>query len=209
LSQESATNVDRYENGTTIEADVTGTEVDLTDAEGADDLTTAGSLTGSANGESHTLVAEGIVVPVDSVETTTDTQGENDTIGKYTIEFEVTAVEGDFYIAETATEGTSATTGVEFSIDGGTATSTGVLSSSADEETSGVFTVREGETETFTLTVTVDPVATGLYRVQLGNVNYTSDDDGVTATEAYTPNSSSRLPNWLRDCTRFLILSYL
>jgi hypothetical protein len=38
LSQESATNVDRYENGTTIEADVTGTEVDLTDAEGADDL---------------------------------------------------------------------------------------------------------------------------------------------------------------------------
>lgn len=183
-SQESSTNVDRYSNGTTIEANVTSVERDLTDAEGADDIDT---FSGSASGESHTLVAEGIVIPVDGVEATTDTQGENDTIGKFTIEFEVTAVEGDFYIKELATEGTSATTGVEFSVDGGTATSSGVLSSTADEDTSGVFTVREGETETFTLTVTVDPSATGQYRVQLGNVNYTSDEDGITSTEAYTP----------------------
>jgi hypothetical protein len=140
-SQESATNVDRYANGTTIEADVTGTEVDLTDAEGSDDLGT-GALTGSANGESHTLVAEGIVVPVDSVEATTDTSGDNDTLGEFTIEFDVTAVEGDFYITDDATKGTSTqvSAGVAFTYQGDNASSTGdtvsgTLTSTADEET--------------------------------------------------------------------------
>ncbi len=186
-SQESSTNVDRYTNGTTIEANVTSVERDLTDAEGADDIDT---FSGTASGESHTLVAEGIVVPVDSVETSTDTSGDNDQTGQFTIEFEVTAVEGDFYILEDATEGTTATSGVEFTVDGPSgfaATSSGVLSSTADEDTSGVFTVREGETETFTLTVTVDTDTTGQHRVQLGNVNYTANANGTTATEAYTP----------------------
>jgi hypothetical protein len=40
----------------------------------------------------------------------------------------------------------------------------------------GVFTVREGETETFTLRVTVDPVYWSTSRVQLGHeVNFSSD----------------------------------
>jgi hypothetical protein len=182
-AQESSNNVDRYSNGTTIMAEVTATERDLTDAEGADDIS---ELSGSAVGEDHTLVAEGILVPVDGVETATDTSGENDTLGEFTIDFEVTAVEGDFYVYDLATIGTTATTGVEFTVDGAAgATTTGTLSSTADEDTDGVFTVREGETETFTLRVTVDAATSGDYRVTLGGVNYTEDTDGVNSTELY------------------------
>ena len=116
------------------------------------------------------------------VETTTDTSGDNDTLGEFEIEFEVTAVEGDFYIRELATEGTSATTGVEFTVDGTSATTSGTLSSTADEDTAGVFTVREGETETFTLRVTVNPDASGDFRVNLTGVNYAENSNGFYVT---------------------------
>lgn len=179
----------RYANGTQISASITSTETDAWDAEGADDLGDS-QFSGSAPGEDHTLVAEGIVIPVDSVETTESTSGDNDQTGTFEIEFEVTAVEANFYIAETATLGTAATTGVEFTVEGPSgfsATSSGVISSTADEDSTGVFTVREGETETFTLTVTIDTDTTGLHRVTLGNVNYDDDSTGVASTEAYVP----------------------
>jgi len=176
-----------YDNGDQIKAQVTSVERDLTDAEGADDVT---DFSGTATGETHTLVAEGIVLPVDGVETSTDTQGDNDQTGIFTIEFEVTAVEGDFYITDDVfTTGDTATTGVYYTVDGpGTATTSGVLSSTGDEDTTDVFTVREGETETFTLTVTVDASATGQHRVTLTEVNYTDETDGVSGVGAsYTP----------------------
>tara|TARA_B100002051_G_scaffold276820_1_gene329402 strand:- start:2814 stop:4880 length:2067 start_codon:yes stop_codon:yes gene_type:complete len=168
----------RYSNGTQIEATITSVELAAWDVEGADDVTPSGS----AAGDTHTLVAEGILVPVDGVETTTDTSGDNDTLGEFEIEFEVTAVEGDFYIRELATEGTSATTGVEFTVDGTSATTSGTLSSTADEDTAGVFTVREGETETFTLRVTVNPDASGDFRVNLTGVNYAENSNGFYVT---------------------------
>jgi hypothetical protein len=183
-AQESGNNVDRYENGTTIEARV---DVDATDAEGDEDIQT-GDLNGSAVGEEHILVAEGIVVPVDGVETRTDTTGDNDQTGTFSIDFEVTAVEEDFYIFERATEGAT-TTGVSFSVDGPTgfiATTSGTLSSTADQESSDFFVVREGETETFTLTVTIDTNTTGQHRVNLTGIGF-SDDEVIGGDETYTP----------------------
>ena len=183
-----------YDNGDQIKAQVTSVERDLTDAEGADDLSSADDqFSGTATGETHTLVAEGIVLPVDGVETSTDTQGDNDQTGIFTIEFDVTAVEGDFYITDDVfTTGDTATTGVYYVLDGPSglnATSSGVLSSTADEDTTDVFTVREGETETFTLTVTVDTNVTGQHRVQLSEVNYTDETDGESGVgTSYTPN---------------------
>ena len=174
-----------YANGETITASVSGSLAKITDAEGADDID-ADQISGSASGETHILVAEGIVIPVDGVETSTDTSGDNDNIGEFTITFDVTAVEGDFYIREFAT-GAATTTGVEFTVEGGSATSSGVLTSTADEDTTGVFTVRDGETETFTLTVTVDPLASGQYRVQLGNVYYSANANGIASPVTYTP----------------------
>ena len=180
-----------YSNGTTIKAEVTSTEVDATDAEGEDDLG-ASQLTGTAVGDVHNLVATGILIPVDGVTVSADTTGDNDQTGEFSIEFEVTAVEGDFYITDNVFASTSATNGVAFQVEGGSATSTGVLASTADEETDGVYTVRDGETETFTLTVTVDAAATAQYRVTLDEVNYSTNSDGVSAVmAAYLPTPAS------------------
>lgn len=186
-AQESSNNVDRYTNGTTIKASVTSVETDMTDAEGSDDIA---DFSGTAVGEEHTLVAEGILVPVDAVETATDTQGDNDQTGILTIEFDVTAVEADFYITDNVFGATSTTNGVVYTLEGPngfTATSSGVLSSTADEDTDGVYTVRDGETETFTLTVTVDTNTTGQHRISLSEINYSEDEDGITGAELYTP----------------------
>jgi hypothetical protein len=182
----------RYPNGTTVKASVTSVELGFWEAEGAEDLShsSPNQFSGTAVGDTHTLVAEGILVPVDGFSSEVDTLGQNDTIGEFTLEFEVSAVEGDFYITEFA--GTNATSnGVQFSVTGGTATTSASLTSTADEDSNGVFTVREGETETFTLVVTIDPVSTGTFRVALDEVWYSADVDGVTDSEVYLPTPVS------------------
>lgn len=183
-----------YANGATIQAKVTSAEAKATDAEGADDLA-ASQFSGTAIGDVHHLVADGILIPVDSVEVSADTTGDNDQTGEFTIEFEVTAVEGDFYITDNVAASTSATDGVAYMVEvgSGTTTNSGVLSSTADEEVDGVFTVRDGETETFTLTVTVDTSASTQARVTLSEVNYSEDPDGLSGTPYYpTPASDFR-----------------
>lgn len=174
-----------YSNGSTILAQVTSVERGATDAEGADNVAT---FSGTAVGETHTMVAEGIVVPVDGFTATVDTLGQDDTIGEYTLKFEVTAIEGDFYITDNAATSTGVVDGVRYTIDPAAAGSaTAVLESTGDEDTSGVFTVQEGETETFTLTVTYDPAAAGSFRVQLEEVWYSSNVNGTTGALQYTP----------------------
>jgi peptidoglycan hydrolase-like protein with peptidoglycan-binding domain len=178
-----------YSNGSTIKASVVRS---LTEAEGADDLEDVdGQFTGSAVGDMHTLVASGILVPVDGVTTSANTTGDNDQTGEFKIEFEVTGVEDDYYITELV--GESVSNGIQFLVEvaSGTTTASGVLSSTADEETPGVFTVRDGETETFTLTVTVDTSATAQARVTLTEVNYSANVNGVTGAQAYLPTPSS------------------
>ena len=172
---------DRYANGATIKASVTSTETDEWDAEGADDLAN-GQYDGTAVGDIHTLVAEGILVPADGFDSETDLLGQDDTIGEFVLTFEVTAVEDDFYItSQTATSGEAGIDeGVVYSVTNATGgTVTAILDSTADEDTTDVFTVREGETETFTLTVTVDPAAAAAVRVTLESIFYSSATDGV------------------------------
>lgn len=179
----------RYANGTQIQAVITSTETAVWDVEGADDVT----VDGAASGDTHTLVAEGIVVPADSVEATESTSGDNDQTGSFEIDFDVTAVEGDFYVFDVVTEGAfnATSTGVTFSVDGPSgfsATSSGVITSTADEDTAGIFTVREGQTETFTLTVTVDTDISGNHRVNLTGVGYSDDTIADDADDtAYQP----------------------
>lgn len=185
--------------GVTASGTVTSANADAIDAEGADDLGTS-QLSGSATGDDHTLRTSGLVIDVSSVEFDTSTSGDNDTIGIFTIEFQAEAFEGDFYVAEFAsTTGVTGagTGGLGYSIDGpGSPTSSGALTSTGDEDTSGVFTVREGEKETFTLTVTVDASVSGLHRVTLGEFVFSEDSDGVTGSEVttLTPASDYRTP---------------
>lgn len=181
--------VDNYANyGETIQAQVTEELVGQTVSVGIDAQLGVGQLMGSAIGDIHTLMSGGLIV--EAGDTSTDTQGENDTTGIFTIEFNVTAFEGDAYIKQFAS--TTADSGVEFAVEGpvNPTTISAVLSSTGDEDTSGVFTVREGETETFTLTVAVDASVAGQHRVILSEINYSENTDGLNA-ETYLPIPSS------------------
>ncbi len=169
------------DEGETIQASAS---TSLFTAEGVDDVT----ATGAAVGEEHTLRSAGLLVDAASVETETSTQGTNDTTGIFEISFDVTALEGDFYVNDYATSSATAVlAGVDFGVEGpGAVTSaTGVLSSTADDAT-GAFLVREGETETFTLTVTVDAGTTGQHRVTLNELWFSESSNGITSAETQT-----------------------
>ncbi|HEY0964352.1 MAG TPA: peptidoglycan-binding protein [Candidatus Paceibacterota bacterium] len=186
-----------YQNGETLIAQVTSAERDMTDAEGNDDIST---FSGSVVGKEQTLISEGITSPVGSVEFSTKTQGQNDTTGIFTVEFEVTAVEDDFYIRDFASTSAATTTGgFKFSVESAAGAPTNLsasINTTADEDTNGVYTVREGQTETFTLNIVVDASAPGQHRVILDNIFFSEDTDGVTNARAYrlTPVNEYRSP---------------
>ncbi len=179
-----------YGNGENIRARVTSTERNLTKAEGSDDVS---DFSGTAIGNIHDLVAEGISVNRDTVKFTTDTIGTNATIGTFNIEFKVTAIEGDYYIKRFASTTTDASNGgVQFEIVGGNDIDsvTASLSSSAREDGNGTYVVRDGRTETFTLLVTVDPTVAGQYAVGLEHIIFSTNPNGVTNAQEYKVNPS-------------------
>lgn len=186
-----------YANGETILAQVTSQERDRTRAEGEDDIE---SFSGSIVGNLQTLISEGIYILSDSVNMTTDTLGTNSTIGEFIIEFTVNAVEDDFYITDnTSTDNLTSIGGVQYSVEttaGTPASVSASLSSTAREDTNGVFTIREGRSEKFTLTVTVDAAAAGNHRVVLDALRFSSNPDGVTNGSTYTatPTNEFRTP---------------
>ena len=175
-----------YSNGESIIARITAAERDMTEAEGDDDVR---DFSGTVVGKVQTLISDGVYAQVGEARFSTDTQGSNDTTGIFTAEFKLTAVEGDFYIKDFAsTTASDGTGGVQFSIDttaGTPASVSASLSSSADERTPGVFMLREGDTETFTLTVVVDAVKAGNHRVAVDSLYFSSNTNGVTGSSEY------------------------
>jgi peptidoglycan hydrolase-like protein with peptidoglycan-binding domain len=162
-------NGSNYSSGATIKAQI---EDEAIEAEGADDLVSDGT----AMGEEHTLVTEGIVVPKSGFSDEGSVKSNDDgTIVEFTFEFQVSAFEDDFYVATS-----SVTTFVEGA---GAASSSVTVDSTGDEDTTGVFTVEEGETETFTVTVVLSSAVSGQYRVGLDNVKYTTNTDGVSSLQ--------------------------
>jgi len=181
-------------------ATIQASTVDV-DAVGADDFTVADVVAG----EEHQVVSEGIIVPQEGFTFDADTSGENDTLGNFDIEFDVTAFEGDFYIFDNATtaDATAITEGIQFVVQdsAGNAVTTGVtavLSTDGDEEENiggdNFFFIEEGETDTITLSVVVDPGATGQFRVVLQEVWFDEDTDLGTNADprVLTPASDYR-----------------
>jgi hypothetical protein len=179
--------LDEENENTTIMAAVTSANAQATGAVGHDDIVPT-DLKGAVFGETHTLITEGILVPADGVSTAVQTFGENDTIGEFEIEFKVTALENDFYIfASASTTSAGLDRGAGFTVDGVSTSGViaAVLTSTADEDSVDAFTVREGETETFTLTVSVDPDSAGQYRVTLDEIWFSDNPDGVTGANTF------------------------
>jgi peptidoglycan hydrolase-like protein with peptidoglycan-binding domain len=185
-------------NGVTIKAQVTSTERDLWQAEGADDLATT-QFKGTAVGDEHTLVAEGIAVVVDGTPTAvieTQDGADNDVI-RYTLELEVSAFEQDVYFdtdeAVSLDWDLATSSGGVLSVPTG---STTVIFSSSGEEVTGAFEILEGETETLTIEVTYKPTGNPTAaRLQLNSLTFGSS--AVTPTGSSwtaTPTETYRTP---------------
>ncbi len=176
------------DEGTTISAT---TDADDYDAEGADDLTASGpdQLQGTADSEEHTLRTEGATIELTDSSQTLKTNSDattTDDEGVFTLEFDVTAFNGDLYIDDIATRGVTLTNGVNFVVLTGGATTTAgtdVATLDSDAElTGGKFLVRDGETESFTLTVEYDPATSASYKAQLYSVNFKVDSNAPADT---------------------------
>lgn len=166
-----------YANGTTLEVDVTATERDEWSAEdvNGDELLDA-DKTGTGNGEEHTLLGEGIFAEIVSTDADVNAGDNNaNDEGNFVIKFDVTAFEDTFYLGSTTAQA------VTFHVekDGATVstTTTASITSTATKDTStGNYRVDEGETETFTLNVSINPEVTGYYAVELDTLNYNNDN---------------------------------
>ena len=147
---------------------------------------------GSADGETHTVSLSGVLAR--DGEATSSTQVLNTTTGAeegtYEITFEVEAIEEDVYIYKGADIASSTTSGVVYTIyQDGTASTTLVSSSQASDnleandsdngDTSDYFIVRAGagNSRSFTLSVSINPVTTGFYKVELESVRFDETED--------------------------------
>lgn len=179
----------RADEGVTIYGHV---DADGIEAEGTDDLDD-GQLSGASTGDTHILRTNGVILK--SVDTSDRTVGSNDTLGRFDVKFAVTAFEGDFYVSPHVTNTMSTSSGgVKYSIEGEDAfvgSASGVLSSTARETSDRVFIVRNGKTETFTLTLTIDPDVSGWYRMALNKLYFTEVPDGVSDLIEYIPVPAS------------------
>jgi len=172
---------DEYLTPQNVQVSLGGEALVYWEAENQYDDLLVEDIEGTYTGEVHTLLVAGLVADANSIETQVYTAGENGTTGYFEIEFEVTAIDADFYFTDVATAD-AATEGLTFTINdpvfAGEVSAT--LTSSADEDTLGVFTVGEGETETITLTAVLEPTFTGPYRVTLDTLYFSTDTDGTS-----------------------------
>jgi len=170
-----------YIAGTTITASTSGVFIT---GEGADNVT----ADGAASGETHTLQVSGVnVTPVSKSANGSIVDGVDNDYATYTIVVDVKAFDNDIYISQTPTTAytfqiENATTGTVL----GTSTATtSTISSTADTEGSS-YRVNEGDTERFTFTITLNPLAvneSSSFRAQLLTV--------VFGSSAGTPTGST------------------
>lgn len=124
-------------------------------------------------------------IDVDAVSTDSDAE---DGIGTFTFDLDVTAVEDDIFIATTSGSGAD-NRGFDWRIIGGQAIASITVQSDADIR-NGAFVVEEGNTELFTVVVTVDPTTAGSYYVILDDVTYAVGSASNPAqTHVLTPSS--------------------
>jgi hypothetical protein len=173
--------------GVTITGSVSSASSSEIEAEGADDLT-GSQLSGSATGEAHTLRTTGVIgeANTDSA-TATTVDGSGNDYGTFVVKFDITAFEQDAYLS------TNVATSISYQMEDntgaavGTGTNTPTLGSTADQS-GGFYVVNEGETETFTLTVTHDPATTNVARrLQLLSVAFRDSASTPNQTWNATP----------------------
>ncbi len=163
----------------------------LWESEGYDDLNPALDYFGLALGDTHSITPPGLIITDYNFDV--NTLGENDTIGEFNFELEVTAIEDDFYVSSLI--GESGSIGFVYSIegpDGFTATKSAVVTSTADEDMNDVFSIDEGNTENVNITIMLDPSVTGNYRVTLDDVFYAGNNQGTPSVGSLSEQEQLR-----------------
>lgn len=160
------------------------------EAEGVDSGDTA-QVSGTASSETHTIAFAGIEVRGVSTAQVSVAAGDDvsSAYGTFTIKFTVAGLEEDAYIASTTAA--TGTVGVLYSIAGNafSGNESAVLTSTARMQ-DGFYVVREGRTETFTLTVTLDPDTAGFYGINLNSIRF-NDSADLADSDTYTVANDS------------------
>lgn len=176
-------------SGNTIKAEFTATNRDIASFELNNGLALAsGDRTGTAIGEEHSLVSEGIFAQIVSTNATKSTinNGTED-VANFTFVMDITGFDDTFFI------GSSTATAVQYRVERGGATvattTTASLTSTATKEL-GNFRLDEGQPKRFTLQVSLDPDAgqTGFYRVVLEKIFFSANNTGTVNDQKYVVN---------------------
>ncbi len=178
-----AANGSNYNEGNTITASVVGANIT---GEGADDVVGDGDV----DGETHTLVVDGLNASLVETDTTTTVKDSVADTTTFSITVALKAFGDDVYLATTTTEDTTlgsvgASTGWNFDLTGTSTTNylERNVTSTADTTTvSGLdyFIVRDGETEEFTLNVIGSSNTSIFAQLKLGAIQY-----GTTTSAAF------------------------
>jgi hypothetical protein len=195
-------NAGTLDEGDSLTASLTSTNRDYMDVENeeGDQLSDSNEKSGTATGESQEFRTSGIMLDLVGTPTTSVAAGTstNDDQGTFTIKFKVTAIGDNVYVSSLADAKLSGVTSGKTSVlvdRAGTATVGGVtvaITNNTDTDLTSVgnYLIEEGDSETFTLTTTVQlPTAglSGLFRAVLGGVSW-SITDVATPANAYTSN---------------------
>jgi peptidoglycan hydrolase-like protein with peptidoglycan-binding domain len=163
------------DEGVTVQGLVTSVQADLIVAEGADDLSAATQISGSATGDVHTLRTAGADVSAGTITSVVTTQdlATND-YATYKMQFEVTAFNQDVYISVVPATSTNYTLEDGSGVAAVAGTRTATLSSTGSQ-VGTAFEITEGSTETITLEVTYVPgVANTAARLNFNTLTFGS-----------------------------------
>jgi peptidoglycan hydrolase-like protein with peptidoglycan-binding domain len=147
--------------------------------EGGDDV----SFTGSASGEAMAFYTKGIHVTLDDTSKQSISTKDQPDKGTFTIQFKVEAFGDDIYIDKSTTENNgdsfSAGSGANYSITNADDNSTIANLDSTAREQANTYIVREGKTETFTLTVAATASESNFAAAALKAINWGYSDDSA------------------------------
>lgn len=193
-----------FATSSTLYATTTGSDSDwdVEDAEG-DSVTPNGAVTNS--GDLLVFQTEGISVDLVSTSKSIIFAGETagqKQIGEFKIVVSVSAIGEDMYVDKDATEDGnrdgSGSAGAGFMWATSTQSTTGTTSiaavvtasGSTSGDTATTYKIDEGETRTFTLTVTLEAGIDGVSAVQLFGINWDKESADTTPDNFYTSNMS-------------------
>lgn len=160
-----------YDNGTKVQVSADSADFDVVSVDTGKSVT---DLTGSATSEEHQLFT--FAVQAKELAQSYKEGNDTNTLGTFTLEFELTAIGEDVYIRadDIDQDDTDDDLGFNVTLSGAGATETVDIDSDAQEVASGTYyKVAEGSTETFTITAVADNTGAGtagLYQLLLDSV---------------------------------------